>query len=265
MQLRLHSSRSRGKSALAVIGGCLAVYAVFAVVFHSLVEPAVKTQAVAPYEPAARTAQPSATAFGVRSEPAPRVTTKQRTSPTITTTPTAPETTASVRSQASRSNPSLSTPPSIVAPEFKQAARSEPPPKWVVTKPGTPAPGSAPKQTARSEPPMLVVSRGAASAPVTEAAPAAAAPVAAQSPRTEPAPAAAPVPAQSARVASPTPAASEPTSDAFAAAEPPEPPAAEVKKAPKKVHKTVRRDRPAREVWNPWKFFASGPFGRPSF
>src|SRR5439155_676085 len=115
MQLRLHSSRSRGKSALAVIGGCLAVYAVFAVVFHSLVEPAVKTQAVAPYEPAARTAQPSATAFAVRSEPAPRVTTKQRTSPTITTTPAAPEMTASVRSQASRSNPSLSTPPSIVA------------------------------------------------------------------------------------------------------------------------------------------------------
>ncbi len=232
---------------MAVIGSCLAVYAVFAVVFHSLVEPAVKTQAVAPYEPAARTAQPSATAFAVRSEPAPRVTTKQRTSPTITTTPTAPETTASVRS------------------EFKQATRSEPPPKWVVTKPPTPAPGSAPKQTARSEPPMSVVSRGAASAPVTEAAPAAAAPVAAQSPRTEPAPAAAPVPAQSARVASPTPAASEPTSDAFAAAEPPEPPAAEAKKAPKKAHKTVRRDRPAREVWNPWKFFASGPFGRPSF
>src|SRR5205814_1341817 len=84
------------------IGGCLAVYAAFAVVFHSFIEPAVKTQAVAPYEPSARTAQPSATAFAVRSEPAPRVTTKQRTSPTITTTPTAPETTASVRSQASR-------------------------------------------------------------------------------------------------------------------------------------------------------------------
>src|SRR5207237_566297 len=160
-------------------GGCLAVYAAFAVVFHSFIEPAVKTQAVAPYEPSARTAQPSATAFAVRSEPAPRVTTKQRTSPTITTTPAAPEPTATVRSH--------------------------------------------------------------------------------------PAPAAAPVPAESARVASPTPAASEPTSDAFAAAEPPEPPAAEAKKAPKKAHKTVRRDRPAREVWNPWKFFASGPFGRPSF
>src|SRR5438445_1525777 len=54
-KLRLHSSRSRGKSALVVIGGCLAVYAAFAVVFHSFIEPAVKTQAVAPYEPSART------------------------------------------------------------------------------------------------------------------------------------------------------------------------------------------------------------------
>ena len=48
--MRLRSSRSRGKSALAVIGSCLAVYAVFAVVFHSFIEPTVKTQAVAPYE-----------------------------------------------------------------------------------------------------------------------------------------------------------------------------------------------------------------------
>src|SRR5947209_16335970 len=125
MQLRLHSSRSRGKSALAVIGGCLAVYAVFAVVFHSLVEPAVKTQAVAPYEPAARTAQPSATAFGVRSEPAPRVTTKQRTSPMITTTPAAPELKTSIRSPAARSYPSLPTPPSLVARAFQQATRAE--------------------------------------------------------------------------------------------------------------------------------------------
>jgi hypothetical protein len=55
-----------------VIGCCLAVYAVFAVVFHSFIEPTVKTQAVAPYELSARNTQPSATAFAVRSEPAQR-------------------------------------------------------------------------------------------------------------------------------------------------------------------------------------------------
>lgn len=124
--MRLHSSRSRAKSALAVIGSCLAVYAVFAFVFHSFIEPSVKTQAAAPYEPAARNAQPSATAFAVRSEPAPRVTTKQRTSPMITTTPGAPETTASVRSQASRANPSLSTPSRIAPPMMVTAAPPQP-------------------------------------------------------------------------------------------------------------------------------------------
>jgi hypothetical protein len=111
---------------LAVIGSCLAVYAVFAVVFHSFIEPSVKTQAVVPYEPSARNAQPSATAFAVRSEPAQRVTTKQRTSPTITSTPAAPETTASIRAQASRANPSLSTPSRIAPPMMVTAAPPQP-------------------------------------------------------------------------------------------------------------------------------------------
>jgi len=122
VQVAFAQFRSRGTSALAVIAGCLAVYAVFAMVFHWLVEPTVKSQPVA-----------------VRSEPASRVTAKARTSSTATTA--APEMTGSVRSQTSRvtSNPSGSTPPSIMAPEFKQAARSEPPPLWVVRKPGTSA------------------------------------------------------------------------------------------------------------------------------
>jgi hypothetical protein len=34
---------------------------------------------------------------------------------------------------------------------------------------------------------------------------------------------------------------------------------AEVKK-PKKARKTARRDR-SRDAWNPFRFFASGPFG----
>jgi len=124
--LRLRSSRSRGKSALAVIGSCLAVYAVFAVVFHSFIEPTVKTQAVAPYEPSARNTQPSATAFAVRSEPAQRVTAKQRTSPTITTTQAGPETTGSVRAQAPRANPSLSTPSRVAPPMMVTAAPPQP-------------------------------------------------------------------------------------------------------------------------------------------
>ena len=124
--MRLRNSRSRGKSALAVIGSCLAVYAVFAVVFHSFIEPTVKIQAVAPYEPSARNPQPSATAFAVRSEPAQRVTAKQRTSPTITTTQAGPETTGSVRAQAPRANPSLSTPSRIAPPMMVTAAPPQP-------------------------------------------------------------------------------------------------------------------------------------------
>jgi hypothetical protein len=41
--------------------------------------------------------------------------------------------------------------------------------------------------------------------------------------------------------------------------------ATEPKKSPKKPRKTVRHERPSREFWNPWKFFASGSYGRPSF
>jgi len=127
--LRLRSSRSRGKSAIAVIGSCLAVYAVFAVVFHSFIEPTVKTQAAAPYEPSARNTQPSATAFAVRSEPAQRVTAKQRTSPTITTTQAGPETTGSVRAQAPRANSRIAPPMMVTAatPQPAETGRAEAP------------------------------------------------------------------------------------------------------------------------------------------
>src|SRR5262249_21419090 len=229
-------------------GGCLAVYGVFAVVFHWFVEPTVKSQPVAAYEAPARNVQPSNTALVVRSEPASRVTSKARTSPTITTTPATPEMTGSVRSQTSRVE---RTRPSVGAPEFKQPAREEPrmrserPRMWVVTKPGTSAVATTSKSTGRSEAPMWSVSKGAASAPATDAASS--------------------VPTPTARTESPAPAASEPASAAFAAAEPTDPAAAEAKKTPKKAHKTVRRERPPRQIWNRWKFFASGPFGRPSF
>src|SRR6266446_6598776 len=212
-------------------------------VFHWLVEPTVKSQPVAAYESSGRTVQPSGTAFVVRSEPASRVTAKARTSSTATTA--APEMTGSVRSQTSRvtSNPSGSTPPSIMAPEFKQAARSEPPPLWVVRKPGTSAAANTSKSSGQ-EAPMWVVSKPATPAPATEGA----------SASTEPA-----------RADPPSPAASETPSAAFAAVESTDAAATEPKKSPKKPRKTVRHERPSREFWNPWKFFASGSYGRPSF
>src|SRR2546430_15146326 len=50
--MRLKSSRVRGSSALAVVGGCLGVYVVLATGFHWLVEPTLgKNQGVTAYEP----------------------------------------------------------------------------------------------------------------------------------------------------------------------------------------------------------------------
>ena len=138
--MRLRNLRSRGKSGLAVIGSCLAVYAVVAVVFHSFIEPTVKSQAVAPYEPSARNTQPSATAFAVRSEPAQRVTAKQ---PTITTTQAGQETTGSLRAQAPRANPSLSMPSRIA------------PPKMVTAAPPQPAETARAEAPSRVAPPMM--------------------------------------------------------------------------------------------------------------
>src|SRR5262245_2009957 len=52
MQMRLNGSRFRRSSALAVVGGCLAVYIVLAVGFHWFVEPTLgKNQAVSAYDP----------------------------------------------------------------------------------------------------------------------------------------------------------------------------------------------------------------------
>jgi hypothetical protein len=91
---------------------------------------------------------------------------------------------------------------------------------------------------------MWVVSKPATPAPATEGA----------SASTEPA-----------RADPPSPAASETPSAAFAAVESTDAAATEPKKSPKKPRKTVRHERPSREFWNPWKFFASGSYGRPSF
>jgi hypothetical protein len=247
--LRLNSSRSRGSSALAVVGSCLGVYVVLAVAFHWLMEPTVaKNQGVAPYEPSpARIVQASGppSVPPVRSGLPSRVTSKPPTSATATTV--APKSTETARSEL----PSRVAPPMTVtaaAPKSAETARSELPsrvaPPMTVT-------AAAPKstETARSEPPRV------APEPPTSAPVAAAAPKSAETARSGLPSLVAPEPPTSATVA-----AAVPESTETAATEP--------KKTPKKAaRKTARHERPARDFWNPFKFFAGGPSNgsRPSF
>src|SRR6266516_3980502 len=116
-KLRLRRSRSRGSSVLAVVGGCLGVYAVFAVAFHWLVEPTVKIQAVAPYEPSlARAVQSSATSFVTPARPdlPSRVTSK-------------PPASARVAAPAPKSTePARSEPPSRTRPPPRGRRRRKP-------------------------------------------------------------------------------------------------------------------------------------------
>src|SRR2546429_533990 len=78
--MRLKSSRVRGSSALAVVGGCLGVYVVLATGFHWLVEPTLgKNQGVTAYEPSPARIVPDARQTVVapaRPEPASRVASK---------------------------------------------------------------------------------------------------------------------------------------------------------------------------------------------
>src|SRR6516164_936524 len=81
--MRLKSSRVRGSSALAVVGGCLGVYVVLATGFHWLVEPTLgKNQGVTAYEPSPARIVPDArqtVVAPVRSEPASRLASKPST------------------------------------------------------------------------------------------------------------------------------------------------------------------------------------------
>src|SRR5215475_6737049 len=156
MQMRSKGSRFRRSSALAVVGGCLGVYAVFAVGFHWFVEPTLgKNQGVAAYDPAPARVVPLAGAAAVppaRSEPASRLASKPAVSTKVRST--GPASTEAVRAE----------PPSRGAP---------PPMMTIVTKP---AAGST--DTARSQPPSSVASEQAtpdtvAAAESTETAPAA--------------------------------------------------------------------------------------------
>src|SRR6516225_7692407 len=154
--MRSKGSRFRRSSALAVVGGCLGVYVVFAVGFHWFVEPTLrKNQGVAAYDPAPARVVPLAGAAAVppaRSEPASRLASKPAVSTKVRST--GPASTEAVRAE----------PPSRGAP---------PPMMTVATKP---APGST--DTARSQPPSPVASEQAtpdtiAAAEPTETAPAA--------------------------------------------------------------------------------------------
>src|SRR5947207_8421607 len=86
-KLGLTTSRSRGSSALAVIGGCLGVYAVCAVAFHGLVEPTVAKHRGPTLDPVpARIVQGSRPPVGpaARSEPGSSVASKSAGSAAVT-------------------------------------------------------------------------------------------------------------------------------------------------------------------------------------
>jgi hypothetical protein len=225
--LRLRSSRSRGSSVLAVVGGCLGAYAVFAVAFHWLVEPTVKNQAVAPYEASlARAVQSSATSFVTPARPdlPSRVTSK-------------PPASATVAARAPKSTePARSEPPSRV-----------PPPPMTVTA-ASPKPAESARAEARVPPPMMAAPKPTETAQSTAPSSAAAEP-----PMTTAGPAPKETSEQPSRVVS------ESAASSAAAQE-----SAETAPAPKKkkvARKTPRHDRP-REFWNPMNFFAWGsPYG----
>src|SRR5215831_12261117 len=180
MQMRSKGSRFRRSSALAVVGGCLGVYAVFAVGFHWFVEPTLgKNQGVAAYDPAPARVVPLAGAAAVppaRSEPASRLASKPAVSTKVRST--GPASTEAVRAEP----PSRGAPPPMMTivtkPAATETARSEPPsraaPPPMMTVATKSAPGST--DTARSQPPSSVASEQATPDTVaesTETAPAA--------------------------------------------------------------------------------------------
>jgi len=180
--MRSHGSRFRRSSALAVVGGCLGVYAVFAVGFHWFVEPTLgKNHGVATYEPSPARIVPtpsSAVAPAVRPEPTSRVASKPAVSTKVRST--GPASAEAVRAEP----PSRGAPPPMMTivtkPAPTETARSEPPsraaPPPMMTAATKPAPGST--DTARSQPPSSVASEQAtpdtiAAAESTETTPAA--------------------------------------------------------------------------------------------
>src|SRR5262249_10441992 len=226
--MRLKSSRVRGSSALAVVGGCLGVYVVLATGFHWLVEPTLgKNQGVTAYEPSPARIVPDArqtVAAPVRSEPASRIASK----PSTTVRAAGPASSEAVRSEAPAR---AAAPPPMMTIVTPARVASPPPMMTVVTKPAAApetARAEAPSRVA-SEPPMMTTGTKAARGPRDTASGEAPPPVAPE----------------------------HPPSGTIAAAESTEPAPAAAKKTHTK-RTTVRHERPSREYWNPMNFFAWG-------
>jgi hypothetical protein len=220
--MRLKSSRVRGSSALAVVGGCLGVYVVLATGFHWLVEPTLgKNQGVTAYEPSPARIVPDArqtVAAPVRSEPASRLASK----PSTTVRAAGPASSEAIRSETPGR---AASPPPMMTVVTPARVASPPPMMTIVTKPA-----AEPAETARAEAPSRVASKPPMMTIGTKAAPG---------------------PTETARSDE------QPASGAIAAAESTEPAPAAAKKTHTK-RKTVRHERPSREFWNPMNFFAWG-------
>src|SRR6516162_483959 len=146
--MRLKSSRVRGSSALAVVGGCLGVYVVLATGFHWLVEPTLgKNQGVTAYEPSPARVVPDArqtVAAPVRSEPASRLESK----PSTTVRAAGPASSEAIRSET----PGRAASPPPMMTVVTPARVASPPPMMTI---GTKA-AAGPTETARSESPSPV-------------------------------------------------------------------------------------------------------------
>jgi len=227
--MRLKSSRVRGSSALAVVGGCLGVYVVLATGFHWLVEPTLgKNQGVTAYEPSPARVVPDArqtVAAPVRSEPASRLASK----PSTTVRAAGPASSEAIRSETPGR---AASPPPMMTVVTPARVASPPPMMTIVTKPA-----AEPTETARAEAPSRIASKPPMMTIGTKAAPGS---------------------TETARSESPSPVASEqPATGTIAAAESTEPTSAAAKKTHTK-RKTVRHERASREFWNPMNFFAWG-------
>src|SRR6516225_6994096 len=159
--MRLKSSRVRGSSALAVVGGCLGVYVVLATGFHWLVEPTLgKNQGVTAYEPSPARVVPDArqtVAAPVRSEPASRLASK----PSTTVRAAGPASSEAIRSET----PGRAASPPPMMTVVTPARVASPPPMMTI---GTKAaPGST--ETARSESPSPVASEQPATGTIAAA------------------------------------------------------------------------------------------------
>ena len=212
----------------------MAVYAVCAVGFHWVVEPAVKSQPVSPYEPSVATIVQPATSYvtPARSDVPSRVTSRPPASATSMA--------AAPRSESPRVAPQMAVTPAV--PRATESSRSEPPPPMTVT-------SAAPQSTdgVRSEPASRVAPPMTIAAPKTAETAAKSAEAAAKPAEAAP---------KSAEMV-PVEATAAVASEAAVTPEATEPVAPAPKKAKKTARKTPRHER-QREFFNPMNFFAWG-------